>query len=250
MTTNSTSKRAGGGSSKKRAGPKTARPSQRSPAVDAARRTRALATQRKRRRALWIRSSVVAGAAVVALAAVFLLGSHGGKSHYTFVVGSPGVGAAAPTFNLPSTTGGTFNLANTHGKTTLVFFQEGIDCEPCWTQMHDIQRDMTSFRALGIDQVVRITTDGLAALQQKASDEGIHFPVLSDQNVNVSRAYGATSFGMMGPMVDGHSFIVIGPTGKIEWRADYGGAPNYTMFVPDSVLLTQMRAGLAHQKGV
>ncbi len=185
----------------------------------------------------------------MAVAAVFLLGSHGGKSHETFAVGSPGVGAKAPPFNLPSTKGGTFNLADAHGKTTLVFFQECIDWEPCWTQMQDIQRDMASFRALGIDQVVSITTDGLAALQQKASDEGIKFPVLSDQNVDVSRAYSATGFGMMGPMVDGHSFIVIGPTGKIEWRADYGGAPNYTMFVPDSVLLQQMRAGLAHHSG-
>lgn len=250
MTTKSTSKRAGGGPSRRGAEPKSARPPQRNRAVDAARKVRAEVAQRKGRRALWIRSSVVAGVAVVALAAVFLLGSHGAKSHYTFAIGSPGVGATAPTFDLPSTKGGTFNLADAHGKTTVVFFQEGIDCEPCWTQMHDIQKDMSKFRALGINQVVSITTDGLAALQQKARDEGIHFPVLSDQNVAVSRAYSATGFGMMGPMVDGHSFVVIGTTGKIEWRADYGGAPNYTMFVPDSVLLKQMRTGLAHQKGV
>ncbi len=250
MTQKSTSARAGGGPPKKGAGTNSARLAQLTPAMGARRKVRAAVSQRKRRRALWIRSSVVAGVAVVALATVFLLAGNGGKSHYAFAVGSPGVGAMAPTFNLPSTTGGTFNLAAAHGKTTLVFFQEGIDCEPCWTQMHDIQRDMASFRALGIDQVVSITTDDLAVLQQKASDEGIRVPVLSDQNVNVSRAYGATGYGMMGPMVDGHSFIVIGPTGKIEWRADYGGAPNYTMFVPDSVLLKQMSTGLAHQKSV
>jgi peroxiredoxin Q/BCP len=42
---------------------------------------------------------------------------------------------------------------------------------------------------------------------------------------------------------DGHSFVVVGPDGNIEWRADYGGAPNYTMFVPNSDLLAQMKAG-------
>jgi peroxiredoxin Q/BCP len=245
MTSKSTTKGAASGLSKN-APPKSARPPQRGTTGDEAREVRAKAAQREKGRTLWIRSSVVAGAAVVALAVVFFLGGHG-KSHYNFVVGSPGVGTTAPTFNLLSTKGGTFNLATAQGMTILVFFQEGTDCEPCWTQLHDIQSDMRSFRALGINRVVSITTDRISALKQKTRDEGIRFPVLSDQNLEVSRAYSATSFGMMGPMVDGHSFVVIGPTGKIEWRADYGGAPNYTMFVPDSVLLQQMRTGLAHQ---
>ena len=30
--------------------------------------------------------------------------------------------------------------------------------------------------------------------------------------------------------------------GKILWRADYGGAPKYTMFVPVDVLLAQLKA--------
>ena len=41
---------------------------------------------------------------------------------------------------------------------------------------------------------------------------------------------------------DGHSFILVGKNGRILWRADYGGAPKYTMYVPDDVLLTQLRA--------
>jgi peroxiredoxin Q/BCP len=31
----------------------------------------------------------------------------------------------------------------------------------------------------------------------------------------------------------------------IRWRADYGGAPHYTMYVPSSDLLADLRAGLA-----
>jgi peroxiredoxin Q/BCP len=49
---------------------------------------------------------------------------------------------------------------------------------------------------------------------------------------------------MMGAGQDGHSFILVGPDGLIKWRADYGGAPKYTMYVPVSNLLADMRAGI------
>jgi hypothetical protein len=50
---------------------------------------------------------------------------------------------------------------------------------------------------------------------------------------------------MMGRSRDGHSFILVGPDGKIRWRADYGGAPDYTMFLPAANLVGQIRDGLA-----
>jgi peroxiredoxin Q/BCP len=43
---------------------------------------------------------------------------------------------------------------------------------------------------------------------------------------------------------DGHTFIVVGPDGRVDFRADYGGAPNYTMYVPISTLLADMKEGL------
>ena len=49
---------------------------------------------------------------------------------------------------------------------------------------------------------------------------------------------------MMGDSRDGHSFIVVGPDGRIAWRADYGGAPNYTMDLPASALLADLARGL------
>jgi hypothetical protein len=53
-----------------------------------------------------------------------------------------------------------------------------------------------------------------------------------------------TSYAMAGMAnQDGHSFVVVGLDGVIKWRADYGGAPNYTMFVPDPDLLAQMKSG-------
>jgi peroxiredoxin Q/BCP len=188
--------------------------------------------------------------AVALLAVLFLTGSHKAGSNFPYASGSPGSGAVAPTFTLPSTAGGTFDLASMRGKTTLLYFQEGTDCEPCWTQLHDIQNDMSAFHRAGINSVVSITTNSLGDLQQKASDEGIRLPVLSDPTLAVSHAYSANQYGMMGTMSDGHSFVVVGPTGTIEWRGDYGGAPNYTMFVPDQTLLKQMRAGMARAPGM
>lgn len=207
-------------------------------------------SQQVRRRRIWVRCGIGAGVAVLVLLVVFLASSrHNGTGSYVYQVGQPGPGAQAPTFSLASDTGGTFDLAAQHGKTVLVYFQEGTDCEPCWTQLKAIQHDMAQFRQAGIDEVVSITTDPLGALRQKASDEGVTIAVLSDPDVAVSRQYSANQYGMMGAMMDGHTMMVVGPSGQIEWRADYGGAPNYTMYVPDPTLLTQMKAGMAKYMG-
>ena len=234
--------------------PTRATPSNRRPArqdrrpsqVQGAKRQRAEQARRARHRKVWIRSGLGAGAAVIILLIVFLTGGHGGSGSYTYKVGSPGPGATAPDFTLPSNMGGSFNLAAQRGKTVLLYFQEGTDCQPCWTQLQAIQHDMAGFHHAGIDEVVSITTDPVGSLRQAASTYGTTIPVLSDSTLTVSHAYDANSYGMMGTSMDGHSFIVVGPSGRIEWRADYGGAPNYTMYVPVPTLLAQMRAGMAH----
>ena len=49
---------------------------------------------------------------------------------------------------------------------------------------------------------------------------------------------------MMGTSRDGHTFILVGPDGVIRWRADYGGPPNYTMYLPVDALLADIQQGL------
>jgi len=188
---------------------------------------------------------------VITLAVIFFLSNQGRPSagtdqagKYTFQVGSPGVGEMAPAIQLWSTAGSTFDLASQRGKTVLLYFQEGLTCQPCWDQLKDIQSNISQFKALGIDTIVSITTDPLDALRQKVSDEGLTIPVLSDPLLVVSQAYTANGYGMMGNSRDGHTFIVVGPDGRIRWRADYGGSPNYTMYVPISNLVADIRAGL------
>ena len=164
---------------------------------------------------------------------------------YAYQVGKPGPGEVAPPIRLSTTRGTTFDLASYRGKTVLIYFQEGITCQPCWDQLKDIEKDFKVFREAGIEMLVSITTDPADLLKEKVGYERLFMPVLSDASLAVSRAYAANSYGMMGQDRDGHSFVVVGPDGRIEWRADYGGAPQYTMYLPVQNLVADIKQGLA-----
>ncbi|MDE3078290.1 MAG: redoxin domain-containing protein, partial [Chloroflexota bacterium] len=168
----------------------------------------------------------------------------GTSAQYPYQVGKPGPGQPAPPLRLPATDGTVVDLAAWRGQGVLLFFQEGIACEPCWTQIKDIEAQRAQFQALGVDRMVSITSDPLGALKQKVADEGIATPLLSDPGLAVSRTYQANLYGMMGTSTDGHSFILVGKDGVVKWRADYGGPPKYSMYIPIPTLLADMRQGL------
>jgi peroxiredoxin len=193
----------------------------------------------------------VIGLAVGVLAMIFYLNNQGGAGEgkagaYPYQVGTPGPGEQAPAIALPSTGGGTFSLEALKGQTVLLYFQEGVMCQPCWNQIKDIEAEWPRFQALGIDKLVSITVDPLDALRQKVRDEGLATPLLSDPDLRASKAYEANKYGMMGTSFDGHSFVLVDGQGVIRWRADYGGPPKHFMYIPVSNLLADM--GLAQKK--
>lgn len=214
------------------------------------------ATQSRFRRGVWLLLAIplVVGG-LYALSAFGKGGGGGSASHggsdYPYAIGSPGPGDAAPPLTLPSTSGDTFDLASYRGKApVLLFFQEGLTCEPCWTQLQAMQKDLPKFRALGIGPIVSITTDPIGDIEQKVKDEGITIPVLSDVGAHFSDSNGwGTNKYQMQMMGDrnGHTFILVGKDGRIRWRADYGGAPKYTMFVPDDRLVADLQQGMKRQ---
>ncbi|WP_460820235.1 peroxiredoxin family protein [Nocardioides korecus] len=167
----------------------------------------------------------------------------GGTGKYIYQVGRPGPGDQAPPFSLPSTQGGTVSSSHFAGRTVLTYWHEGLGCQPCWDQIRSLEANRPALKAAGIDEVVSITSGPVDALKQKMGDDKLALVTLADTDLAVSKKYQMNQFGMMGDSRDGHSFLLIGPDGKILWRADYGGAPNYTMYVPVDRLLAQLKTG-------
>jgi peroxiredoxin len=163
-------------------------------------------------------------------------------SGYAHVEGDPGAGTQAPAFTLTSSDGSSVSLSDYRGRSVLLYFQEGLSCQPCWDQIRDLEQNQAALRAGGVDAVVSITTDPATLIGRKATDEKLSTPVLSDPDLAVSQAYDANKYGMMGDMRDGHSFVLVGADGTIRWRADYGGAPDYTMFLPTDKVLADLTA--------
>jgi peroxiredoxin Q/BCP len=160
-------------------------------------------------------------------------------------VGDPGVGAVAPAFSMPSTAGGTVSLSDYAGRTVLLYFHEGFGCQPCWDQIGDLSAAQAPLAAAGIDEVLTITSGPVDLIAQKMDDDGLAGIALADTQMDVIREYGANKYGMMGDSRAGHSFVLVGPDGVIRWRGDYGGAPDYTMYVSVPTLLADIGNGRA-----
>ncbi len=155
-----------------------------------------------------------------------------------------GAGAVAPDFTLPDVNGGTFTLSSYKGKSNvLLFFNEGLSCAPCLSQMSDLDGIDQQLTKLNVT-VVSITGDSLNLLASWARSSGPHYgKVLSDQTLTVSRAYDmlGPDKSMMPGSAPGHSFILVDKSGIIKWRQDYGPA---TMYVPNDQILADVRRTL------
>lgn len=197
-----------------------------------------------RKRLLKLGGVLVAGVAILAVIFFANNGSSGGGKAYAYEIADPKPGTVAPALRLTATDGSTFDLSAYRGKTVLLYFQEGLGCQPCWDQLRDIEADLPGLQTAGIDVIATITSDPLDLLKQKGADEGLTTPLLSDPDLSVSAAWGGNMYGMMGTAKNGHSFIVVGPDGVIKWRADFGGPPKYTMYVPVKELLADIREGI------
>ena len=155
-----------------------------------------------------------------------------------------GVGSVAPNFSLPSTAGGTFRLSDYRGKANvLLFFNEGLSCQPCLAQMQSLDALNSEFKSLNI-VVISITGDSLQTLtdwtQWSGPKDGM---VLSDQGLQTSRMYGmlGSDVSMMPGTAPGHSFVLVNEKGVIVWRHDYGP---YNMNVPNDEVIAAVKRAL------
>ena len=130
-------------------------------------------------------------------------------------------GDPAPDFTLP-TDEGTFSLAEHRGQHVIVYFYPKASTPGCTTEACDFRDNLASLQAAGY-AVVGISPDKPEALARFRANEHLTFPLASDPDLAVLRAYGA--YGektMYGKTTQGviRSTIVVAPDGSVE-QAQY-----------------------------
>lgn len=132
------------------------------------------------------------------------------------------VGGPAPAFTLPDADGKPVSLADYLGRRVVVYFYPAASTPGCTTQACDFRDSLAELGGAGID-VVGISPDKPAKLATFRDEQGLSFPLLSDPERAVLRAYGV--YGektMYGKKVQGviRSTFVVGADGRLE-QAQY-----------------------------
>jgi peroxiredoxin Q/BCP len=127
-------------------------------------------------------------------------------------------GAAAPDFTLPDSNGNAVSLSDFRGKRVVVYFYPNAGTPGCTKQACDFRDNLAELNDAGF-AVVGISPNKPEKLAKFVADEGLTFPLLSDENREVLTAWGAygekQNYGrtVMGVI---RSTFVIDPDGKIE----------------------------------
>jgi peroxiredoxin (alkyl hydroperoxide reductase subunit C) len=100
------------------------------------------------------------------------------------------VGASAPDFSLPGTTETPIRLSDYRGRKNVVLAFYPFDFSPvCSLQLPGLQERLPEFHKLDAE-VLGISVDSKYSHRAFAQQLGLTFPLLSDFNREVSRAYG------------------------------------------------------------
>ena len=112
-------------------------------------------------------------------------------------------GDTAPDFTLPDADGNDVSLADFAGQRVIVYFYPAAMTPGCTTQAVDFTASMEDLNAAGL-HVLGISPDDPARLAEFREQQSVAFPLLSDPDRTVLRAYGA--FGeklLYGKLVEG-----------------------------------------------
>ena len=201
------------------------------------RQSRAKREKRSRRPArrgslLRHRGGLVAGGVVLAAVGLLLFLGRVGPGPSSLSAGD-----RAPAFALPATDGGTVSLADLRDGNALLYFSEGVGCDPCFTQMVELEGHRDHLEELDVSLVPVMTNPG-PMVAQEARRFGIRTPVLIDSSKRVSVAYDVLGRGHHADL-PGHSFILVDQAGIVRWRGDYP-----SMYVSAGELLGALRSSL------
>jgi len=128
------------------------------------------------------------------------------------------VGDKAPELSLPDQHGKTVTLRSFKGKQIVLYFYPKDDTPGCTKESCDF-RDVESqiLRAGGV--IVGVSLDGKESHQKFIKKYGLPFPLLSDEDAGVAKAYGVfKEKNMYGKKYWGieRSTFVIDPAGKLK----------------------------------
>lgn len=96
----------------------------------------------------------------------------------------------APPFSLPADDGSTFSLEAARGGPLVLYFYPRDDTPGCTREACAFQEVLGELGGLGA-QVVGVSRDTIASHQKFKKKHGLSFPLLSDPDGAVHRAYGA-----------------------------------------------------------
>lgn len=191
--------------------------------------------------------SIIVGTTFL-LAGIVVLSSSQAKKTGPQPVNRALTGQPAPDFTLPSTDGRTIHLADYRGKqNVLLYFHEGLSCEPCIRQVPELEKDLPDLQTLNVVPF-SIAFDSTQDLKQAMDRVGATaIPSLSYAAAQTEVDYDLTKNSMAIGRRAGHTFVLVDKTGVIQWRKDYwtgygmtvtdGG----TMFVTADEILTNVK---------
>jgi len=137
-------------------------------------------------------------------------------------------GQQAPDFALPDATGTVRRLSDHRGGPVIVYFYPAAFTPGCTTEACDFRENLASFQSAGYT-VLGISPDPVSRLAEFAEAEQLSFPLLSDEDAQVARAWGAWGQKTVaGRTFDGliRSTVVIDADGRVvalEYNVDPNG---------------------------
>lgn len=127
-------------------------------------------------------------------------------------------GQAAPDFSLQDQDGTIRSLSDFSGERVILFVYPAAMTPACTMEACEFQASTAPLAAAGY-RILGMSRDSVEKLRRFADRDGLEYPLLSDPDTSVHRAYGA--FGTKnsyGRVIEGviRSTFVIGTDGKIE----------------------------------
>lgn len=166
---------------------------------------------------------IIIVAVIVLIAVTVLILTSGNKFPDSNVqtTGSLKIGDTAPPFTLSASTRSEVSLSGYQDTPVILYFNEGVGCQPCWQQLINLEKD-TNFTSLNIP-LVTIAPNALSLWESILKNNPIKSPVLADTNNDISRSYGMLSMksSMHNGTSPGHTFLLLNKDHKIVWIGDY-----------------------------